>query len=241
GMSSGGFDPSVGPLVKLWGVGTENARIPRPEEIETALALTDYRRVQTDPENRGVLLADRGMALDLGGIAKGYAADEAAKILVNHGVTGATVNLGGNVLTLGEKPDGSPWKIGIQDPASGRGDYVAILQVKDLSVVTSGPYERFFIGPDGKRYHHILSGETGYPVESVIISVTILARDSMTADALSTAVFVLGLGKGMELIESLEGIEGMFITQEQAVYASSGLLNQEIPFSLSDTNYTLVR
>lgn len=240
-LSSGAFDPAVGPLVELWGIGTDDARLPEPEEIEAALPLVDYRRVETNPEDLAVSLPERGMKINLGGIAKGYAADRAAETLKEHGVTGAIINLGGNVLTVGEKPDGSPWKIGIQDPASDRGDYVLTLELTEMSVVTSGPYERFFIGPDGRRYHHILDTTTGYPVESELTSVTIVTSESLLADALSTTVFALGRERGMGFIENYEGVEGVFITAGKEIYLTSGLADQSIPNRLTDTSYTIIR
>lgn len=175
------------------------------------------------------------MQLDLGGIAKGYAADVAASIIKEHGNQAAIINLGGNVYAYGEKANGDSFKIGVQNPFSPRGAYLGILSVKDQTVVTSGTYERFF-EQDGTVYHHILDPKTGYPVENNLESVTIVTESSMSADALSTMTFVLGLEKGLNLVESLDDVEALFITKDHQLYASSGFLNN---FELTDDSFTI--
>lgn len=237
--SKGSFDPSIGPLVSLWGIGSENAGIPPFSEIQNAITLTDYNRIQLDGQLETVRLSDPGMLLDLGGIAKGYAADEVRKVLLDSGVSSAIINLGGNVLTLGAKPDGSAWKIGVQDPDSDRGDYALILEIIDKAVVSSGSYERFFVGSDGKRYHHILDAKSGYPAHSGIASATIISGSSVLADALSTATFVMGLKEGSALIESYSDAEAIFFMEDHNIYMTSGLMNGEIPFSISNDNYSI--
>ncbi len=239
-ISNGAFDPTIGPLVTLWGIGTEDPRIPEPEEIATALKRVDYTAVSVDPELSQISLTAPNMALDLGGIAKGFAADEVKTVLTDNGITSALINLGGNVLTLGTKPDGTPWRIGIQDPTSSRGKYILVVSLVDKSVVTSGIYERFF-ERDGVHYHHILDTTTGYPVNSGLMSVSIIASDSSLADALSTTVFSLGREKGLRLIESYKDVEAICITKEKKIYMSSGLLAKTIPYSLTDTSYTIMQ
>ncbi len=224
-LTGGLFDPTITPLVELWGIGTDNPQIPDPGAIEKAQGLIDYRKVELDPKSRKVRLPQPGMGLDLGAIGKGYAADSVAKLLRNRGVESALLNFGGNVYVIGGKPDGSPWRIGIQDPFSDRGTHVTVLEVRDTSIVTSGPYERFFIR-NGQRYHHILNPETGYPAETGLASVSIISPSSITADALSTSVFLLGAEKGLALLEELEGVEGMLITNDRKVYLTSGLKSQ---------------
>ncbi|HHV93122.1 MAG TPA: FAD:protein FMN transferase [Firmicutes bacterium] len=224
-LTGGLFDPTVTPLVELWGIGTENPQIPDQEAIDRAKALIDYRNVELDQAGRRVRLTQPGMGLDLGAIGKGYAADSVAQLLRERGVKSALLNLGGNVLVIGGKPDGSPWRIGIQDPFAARGTHVTVLEVRDISIVTSGPYERFFIR-NGKRYHHILNPETGYPAETGLASVSIITPASTTADALSTSVFLLGVEKGLALLEELENVEGMLITNDRKVYLTSGLKGQ---------------
>lgn len=222
--SGGAFDVSVWPLVVLWAIGTEYAAIPQADELQRTLALVDYHQVQLDPIERTIYLPVAGMGVDVGGIAKGYAADEAARILTEAGIEHALLDFGGNILTVGTKPDGSEWRIGIQTPDSSRGEYLGIAYVVDQSVVTSGTYERFFV-EDSVRYHHILDPKTGYPVQNGLGSVTIIADESMVADALSTAVFVLGLDAGLAFVEELHGVEALFVTVENEVYRTSGLVN----------------
>ncbi|WP_321990909.1 FAD:protein FMN transferase [Marispirochaeta aestuarii] len=233
-LGGGRFDITIGPLVELWGIGKENpGRVPSAEEIRDAVSRINYRRVRIEGER--VALENPGMAIDLGGIAKGYAADKIVRILKDSGVKHALINLGGNVYAHGKKPDGSLWRIGVQNPESNRGSYLGVLTVADRAVVTSGPYERFFT-LDGKRYHHILDPETGFPVENGLSSVTIVAENSMDADALSTLVFVLGVEKGLELVESLEGIEALLVTEEKKLFSSSGM---ESIFKLTNEEFSL--
>jgi len=232
--TDGVFDPSVGPLVKLWNIGNEGAAVPSKDAIAKALVLIDWTKVQMDPVKSTVRLAAPGMRLDLGAIAKGYAADEVSRILKEHKVKAAVVDLGGNVLVYGRKKDGTPWRVGVQNPASDRGEYVGLVSGYDMTVVTSGVYERFFI-QDGKRYHHILDTTTGYPVENGLVSVTIIADKSIDADGLSTSVFALGLQKGMEFVKKTEGVEAVFIDSKDRVYLSPGANKV---FKLTDSSYT---
>lgn len=221
-LTSGHFDITIGPVVGLWKIGTENAKVPQENEIENTLRFVDYENVILDKENNSVKLKEENMVLDLGGIAKGYAADELAKILDENNVNHAIVNLGGNILAIGSKPDGSPWKIGIQNPYEPRGKHIAIANVEDKTVVSSGVYERNF-EENGKLYHHILDPFTGYPVENNIQGVTIIADKSFDADGLSTGVFALGIEEGMKLVEKTKGIDALFITDEKEIYISSGI------------------
>jgi thiamine biosynthesis lipoprotein len=237
-LSDGAFDPTVGPLVQAWDIGGENPRKPSQEEIDSLLPLIGYKRVLMDNTAHSIGLEDAGMILDLGGIAKGYAADEVAEVLSTFKVKSAIVNLGGNVLTLGTKPDGSLWKIGIQDPDQDRGGYVMILSLKDQSLVTSGPYERFF-EQDGKVYHHILDTDTGYPVESEFTSVSIITPKSFLADALSTSLYALGYEKGMAMIDAMPEVEAVFFTSDRKILLSKGLKEGKIPYTITNEEYTL--
>jgi thiamine biosynthesis lipoprotein len=176
------------------------------------------------------------MAVDVGAIAKGYAADQAARILMDAGVEHALLDFGGNILTIGNKPDGSQWRIGIQHPEESRNQYLGILEGVDETIVTSGPYERYFI-EEGVRYHHILDRRTGYPARNGLLSATIVAEESMRADALSTATFVLGMEEAQELVLSLEDVEAIFVTEEQEVWVSPGLRER---FELTAPNYELM-
>jgi thiamine biosynthesis lipoprotein len=181
----------------------------------------DWRDVEIDGGT--VFLPEPGMVLDLGAIAKGYAADQLAEFLVTEGVSSAILNFGGNVYVLGEKPDGSLWRVGIQDPEKIRNQTIAVAEVGQTSMVTSGTYERFFVDEaSGKTYHHIIDPENGFPVDNGLLSVTIISGNSMNADGLSTACFVLGLERGLSLLESLPDAEGVFITTEREFYFTSG-------------------
>lgn len=218
-ITDGKFDPTIGVLVDLWGIGTEDARVPSDSEIENALKNIGYQKLNIYDNQAEI---EEGVKLDLGGIAKGYAADEVKEITEKHNVNSAFINLGGNVLVIGNKVDGSKWKVGIQDPRQGRGSVMAIIEASDKTIVTSGNYERYF-EEDGKVYHHILDPDTGYPADTNLLSVSIVSDNSFDADALSTSVYILGLEKGMKFIENMEEVEVMFITNELEVYLSSGL------------------
>lgn len=231
-LSEGAFDITIGPLVKAWDIGGDNPRKPSDEEIASLLPLIGYSMVELDEAAKTVYLPKKGMALDLGGIAKGYAADEAARILRSHGVERAIINLGGNILTLGKKQDGSLWRIGIQDPESSRGEYAMIVQLEDTSLVTSGPYERFLL-LEGELYHHILDTKTGYPVETDFSSASIITKNSLLADALSTSVYALGLEKGLALLNELDGVEGIFFTEDKQVIHS----NARHPYTITKAEY----
>ena len=236
--SGGAFDPTIGPLVKLWGIGDDTARVPGDDAIQQALTLINWRDVLVDRNAGTVFLRRPGMAIDLGGIAKGYAADEAVRIIKKAGVPRAIVDLGGNIFAYGDKEGGLPWRVGVQNPLLNRGAYFGVLELRNKTIVTSGVYERFLETEDGKRYHHILSVKDGYPVENGLVSVTIIADTSMDADALSTAVFALGYEKGAALIESRNGVEAIFVFEDMRVRGTGGVLTH---FTLSDTAFRLDR
>lgn len=235
-LSEGKFDVAIGSLVKLWNIGTEGAKVPSQKEIDEKKQLVDYKKVLLNEEQLEIQLQDEGMILDLGGIAKGYAADEVVRILNEHKIQHAIINLGGNVSAHGKKIDGSPWRIGIQNPESLRGEYIGIVQVEDKTVVTSGIYERFF-EEDGKKYHHLLDRETGYPAINNLAEVSIIADKSMDADALATAAFVAGIDSGLELIEKLDDVEAIFVTKDAEVYMTSGMKKN---FKITDEKYKLM-
>ena len=222
--TGGAFDPTIGPLVDLWDIGGDNSQVPSQQAIDHARSLVDWRLVEIDSQRGTVYLPKQGMALDLGGIAKGYAADELVAIAQEAGIQQALFDLGGNIYAFGTKADGTPWRVGVKDPAQPGGSPALALAVQDRSVVTSGMYERFF-EQDGIRYHHILNPATGYPVWNDIQSVTIVSKSSLLADALSTSVFVLGREKGLALLES-EDAEGVIIGEDNLVYPTSGIADQ---------------
>lgn len=209
------FNPAIGAVVKLWNIGMENPSVPTEENLKKALKKIDYKKIEL--KNGSVFLTEEGMQLDLGGIAKGYAADCIKTILLGEGIERGIIDLGGNVCTIGLKQDGSPWRVGIRNPVIGNDrSSAAYLEVSDKTVVTSGDYERFF-EKDGKIYHHILSSKTGYPAENDLRAVTIVADTSADADALSTSFFVLGLEKSLQLIKSFPGVSAAFFMKDNSV------------------------
>lgn len=234
-LSNGYFDITIGPLVALWGIGTENAKLPEEDNLNQVIPLTDYKKVILNEDTQSVKLEKYNMMIDLGGIAKGYAADYAAKMLKEQGINHAIINLGGNILTIGAKSNGDQWKVGLQDPFEERNKTFGIIKSENLSIVTSGIYERFFL-EDDKRYHHILDPFTGYPIENDLAGVTILSKQSVDGDALSTTAFALGLEKGYALISNLDGVEAVFVTKDREVYVTQGA---ETVFELTHTGYTL--
>jgi thiamine biosynthesis lipoprotein len=232
--SDGAFDPSVGPLVKLWGIGTDHARLPAPAEIEAARKLVGWKDIVLDEAARTVFLRRKGMALDLGSTSKGYAADEIAKLIRGAGVKGAVIDLGGNVLVVGARPDGKPWRIGLQDPfSSERGAKLGVASLIDKTMVTSGVYERFFI-QDGKRYHHILDTKTGYPVDNGLMSVTIVTPKSFDADGFTTAIFAMGRARGMALAAE-KGVDVIVVDKDKKVYMSPGVSTY---FEITDKSFS---
>lgn len=235
-LTRGKFDPTIQPIVELWQIGTPQARVPSNAEIAAQLPLVNYQAVETNASTRTVRLNQAGMGLDLGGIAKGYAADEAVRILQEYGVKKALINLGGNLYALGTNPNNQPWRIGIQDPEDDRNQFIAVVEAEDQTLVTSGAYERF-LERDGITYHHILDPETGYPAASDLLSVTIVTNNSIDADALSTSVYILGREAGLALIESLPDIEAVIIDRDYRVYLTAGLSDR---FTVVDQRYELM-
>lgn len=238
-LSSGAaFDITVAPLVKAWGFGTENPKVPANDVVKKLVSLVNYQDVLIDEATNSASLRLKGQMVDLGGIAKGYIGDMAIKIYKKNGITSAFINLGGHVVVLGNKPDGSAWRVAIQNPRGQNGVIVGVVSVADQAVVTSGDYQRYFI-ENGKRYCHIFDPRTGYPADSGLISVTIIASSSTEADGMSKA-FVLGLKKGMDLVKRYGKAEAIFITNDKKIYVTPGLQDN---FNLEDaTNeYTYIQ
>lgn len=221
-ISKGGYDLTIGALVKLWSIGLPEAKVPSQEEIDTAIKKIGYSKVKINAETKEVFLSEEGMMLDLGSIAKGYAADEVAEVLKEEGVESAIIDLGGNIFALGSKEGNKNWKIGIQNPFDNRGSIVGTIEISNKTVVTSGVYERY-IEKDGVKYHHILNPKTGYPYDTEIQGISIIADKSIDGDALSTLVFTKGIDEGLELVNRLDGIDAIFINNKKEVYISEGL------------------
>lgn len=235
-QSNGAFDITIGPLVKLWGIGTDNPKVPSIQEIDQKKALINYKDLIIDEKNKQVMLTKPGMSLDLGGIAKGYAADEATRILKENGVKHAIVNLGGNVLAINDNPEGKSWTIGVQNPFNTTGDYFATINVTNKTVVTSGIYERFF-ERDGKKYHHILNPFTGYPMDNSLASVTLVTDVSIDADAMTKNIFYKGMENGPEYVKTLKGVDAIFVTKNKEVYITDGLKNN---FEITNSEFKLI-
>lgn len=216
------FDVTIGPLVTLWNNGKNTCKPPEDSRIRQVLPLVDYTGLLLDPCKKTAGLQKIGQSIDLGGIGKGFAGDKFLEVFKKYGVSSAFTNIGGNVVALGTKPDGSPWRVGIQHPRQ-ENSLIGLVSVADKAVVTSGDYQRYFIGSNGKRNHHILDPSTGYPVESGLVSVTIVADNSMAADALSTILFAAGMNKGIKLLKSFPGTEAILIDMNLLVYVTRGL------------------
>ncbi len=217
-LSEGLFDPTIGPLSSLWDFHAEQPQVPEDEKIQAALPLVDAEKISI---SNHTISMEEGMILDLGAISKGYIADRIKEYLVDQGVKSAVIDLGGNVLCIGNRPDGKPFQIGIRQPFEDMTTAATALSVTDQSVVTSGIYERCFT-KDGILYHHLLDPRTGYPCENELASVTILSDASVDGDALSTCCFLMGTQKGMELIDTLPDVRAIFITREGEVLYSEG-------------------
>ena len=217
-MSGGAFDVTIAPVSVLWDFTAENPSLPDAEDIAKASALVDQSLMEMS--GKTVRLPE-GMMIDLGGIAKGYIADRIKEYLEKRGVKNAILSFGGNVVGIGKKPDGDPWKVGIQDIDKKTGEIMLVSRNTGGSTVTSGIYERGFT-MDGIRYHHLLSSETGWPVQNELAAVTIFSDSSMEGDALSPAAFCLGKEEGMKMIENLKGVEALFVERDRTVTYSSG-------------------
>lgn len=219
-MTDGAIDPTILPLSDLWNFG-ENEKVPDPTNIAFALSNVGYENVVIDKEANTVTLKNANAGVDLGFIAKGYIADKMKEYLISQGVESALINLGGNILCVGSKPDGSDFTLGIQEPFKDNSTNMPLVKTSDQSLVSSGVYERYFY-QNNVLYHHILDTNTGYPVDNGLWGVTILSDSSMVGDAYSTICMCLGPEDGMALIEATDGIEALFITEDMELLYSSG-------------------
>lgn len=220
--SDGAFDIAIAPLTSLWDFTAEDPKVPDDAAIQKALPLCSSDGVTIDGED--ITLPSDDIQFDVGAIAKGYIADRLKDFLIKKGVKSAIINLGGNVLCIGSKPDGTPFKIGIQKPFADRNETEAVMDITGKSVVSSGIYERCF-KQDGKLYHHILNPQTGYPYDNGLISVTIISDQSVDGDALSTTCFALGLEDGLKFAEK-KGVQAVFITEDYELHYTDGFRDE---------------
>lgn len=225
--TDGALEPTIYPVLTAWGFTTDENRIPGNEEIQSLLSRVGYEKVELNGQK---IHLPEGMELDLGAVGKGYAGDLTAEIVKESGVTSALLNIGGNVQTVGSRPDGNDWRLAIRSPY-GDGE-VGVLEVSDCAVVTSGNYERYFTGEDGKRYGHIIDPKTGYPVDNGLASVTIVTEEGKMGDALSTSMFVKGLEGAQEYWKSHEEFDMILMTEDGEIYLTEGIENN---FTLTDS------
>lgn len=225
--TGGALEPTIYPVLEAWGFTTDENRIPASDEIQALLEHVGYEQVSL---NGNELTLPEGVELDLGAVGKGYAGDAAAEVLKEQGVTSALLDLGGNIQAVGKRPDGTGWRIGIRNPF-GDGQ-MGMLLASDCAVVTSGSYERYFIGEDGKEYTHIIDPETGYPVDNGLVSVSIITEEGKVADALSTSMFVKGLEGAEEYWKEHQDFEMIAVTEDGDIYVTEGIEDQ---FTLGDS------
>ena len=230
-VTGGSFDPTVYPYVKAWGFTREEKQVPTDDMLETLKPSVGTEHIHQDGES---VILDAGTELDLGGIAKGYAAQRCADLLKSRGVESAILSLGGNVQTIGNKPDKTLWAVGIADPDNPASPAAVLHFEGAMALVTSGSYQRYF-EKDGIRYHHILDPKTGCPADNGLASVTILTDDGTTADGFSTALFVMGMEKATEFWKARNDFEAVFMTTDGSIYATEGAA----PL-LSDCEFTVI-
>lgn len=226
--TNGALDISIYPVVRAWGFTTGSYQVPSDEELAALLEEVDYTKVRYDPAG-GTAQLPADMEVDLGSIAKGYTGDQLILLLREGGIASALINLGGNVQTLGHKPDGSAWRVGVRDPASD--GYIGVLETADKAVITSGGYERYF-EQDGAVYWHIIDPATGRPAQSGLISVTVVGDSGALCDGLSTSLFVMGLEDAAELWRASDDFEAIFVDENGNITITEGL---EGSFSLSES------
>lgn len=223
--TNGVLEPTIYPVLTAWGFTTGENRIPTEIELAGLLDKVGYEKVKL---NENQIQTEPGSMIDMGAVGKGYAGDEAAQVLRERGITAALLDIGGNIQAIGTKPDGSDWRVGLKAPFSG--NVLGIFQISDMAVVTSGNYERFFVGDDGKTYGHIVDPATGRPVENGIASVSIIASEGKLCDALSTALFVMGLEQAKEYWRQHKDYEMILIMEDGNIYLTEGIRDR---FSLN--------
>lgn len=233
--SEGVFDITIAPVTTLWGITGENPQIPNEETLQEKLSLVNAQDILLDEETCSAKLAKKGMAVDLGGIAKGMLIDDIRQIAEQNGTESGFVSLGGNILTIGKKPNGSDFVFGLRDPRGGGGEYIATLTIPGMTMATTGDYERYF-EQDGVRYHHVIDPRTGYPADTDLISLTVVSEDGALADFLSTTFFIYGKEVVLENLEQ-EEFSLIAVDKEKNVYVSPALRENFTP-NPEKTGYT---
>ncbi len=221
GASQGAFDLTIGPLVESWDITGLNPKVPSQEEIQKDLELINWEDLLLDETNSSAMLLREGMAVDLGAIAKGWACDQIRQLALEEGITSGYVSLGGNLMVIGQKPDGNPFYFGVRDPRGDATEYIGTVSLEGKTMATSGDYERYF-EEDGVRYHHLLDPRTGYPADGGLISVSVISEDGALADFLSTTFFVLGREETLKHLED-DRYQLIVVDSDLNVYWSSGL------------------
>jgi thiamine biosynthesis lipoprotein len=242
--TAGAFDPTIAPVIRLWKFSKvpSDSSVPSGEAVGKALQSVGYRKIAIDRESSEVLLQEKGMEIDLGGIAKGYAADKAVLAIQSFGIKSALVAIAGDIRGFGVNTSQQAWKVGIQNPRPGSEsdkpweDIFASLRLENSAISTSGDYQRFFI-KDGKRYHHILDPKTGFSADSDLISVSVLAPEGYLTDGLSTAVFILGAAKGIQLLES-KGLGGVLVDAEKKIHVTKNMRDK---IQILDNAYRVIK
>lgn len=223
GETGGALDITVYPVLKEWGFTTGDYNVPDKDTLNTLLQRVDFTQIQVEENTVPAVAVPSGVQLDLGALAKGYASDKAAGILRQQGITSALINLGGNIMAIGENPgSGAPWRIGIRTPFS-LDENIGVIEVTDKAVVTSGSYERCFTAEDGQTYHHIIDPATGCPARSGLVSATVVGDSGIMCDALSTALFVMGADKAAEYHREKGGFDMILVTEEGEILITEGV------------------
>lgn len=217
-QTDGALDISIYPVLKEWGFTNSKYKVPEQQELDKLLKTVDYTQIKAE---NGCITVPQGFEIDLGAVAKGYTSDRVISLMKENGIESGIVNLGGNVQTLGTKPDGSLWNVAVRNPFDDSG--LCALQIKDKAVITSGNYERYFIGDDGKKYCHIINSEDGRPVDNGIISVTVIGENAVQCDAFSTALFVMGRDKAINFWKEQGGFDMIILTNDKKIYYTSTL------------------
>lgn len=216
-QTDGALDITLYPVLTAWGFTTGSYQIPTDDELAAKMQLTGYEKVSLVGDTVTLI---PGMQVDFGAVAKGYTCDMLKELFESQGVTSAVISLGGNIQTIGTRPNGTPWRVSVEHPENR--DSLGILSVTDKSVVTSGAYERYFDGADGKRYGHILDPKTGKPVDSDLLSVTVIGAESKQCDALATAFYVMGVQRTVEFLGGHPEIDALLFTQDGELYLTKG-------------------